>query len=113
MFVALTDCVSNKINGEWNPILILVAIVNQRNFGHGKKTKASSSPSSFLLSYMDSEVWGCSISRDSWINIKTIENFGTLILDFRIFLFASSSQVDNLYLLLLQLHFVSYSREHE
>jgi hypothetical protein len=59
------------------------------------------------------EVWGCSISRDSWINIKTIENFGTLILDFRIFLFASSSQVDNLYLLLLQLHFVSYSREHE
>ena len=55
MFVALTDCVSvsNKINGEWNPILILVAIVNQRNFGHGKKTKASSSPSSFLLFYMD------------------------------------------------------------
>jgi hypothetical protein len=53
MFAALTDCVSNKINGEWNPILSLVAIVNQRNFGHGKKTKASSSPSSFLLSYMD------------------------------------------------------------
>jgi hypothetical protein len=110
MFVALTDCVSNKINGEWNPILILVAIVNQRNFGHGKKTKASLFISIILYGR---EVWGCSISRDSWINIKTIENFGTLILDFRIFLFASSSQVDNLYLLLLQLHFVSYSREHE
>jgi hypothetical protein len=110
MFVALTDCVSNKINGEWNPILILVAIVNQQNFGHGKNKKASLFISIILYGR---EVWGCSISRDSWINIKAIENFGTLILDFRIFLFASSSQVDNLYLLLLQLHFVSYSREHE
>jgi hypothetical protein len=36
-----------------NPILILVAIVNQQSFGHGKKTNTSSSPSSFVLSYMD------------------------------------------------------------
>jgi hypothetical protein len=113
MFVTLTDCVSNKINGEWKSYFDFGSNCESTEFWSWEKNKHIFESLFISVILYGREVWGFSNSRDSWIDIKIIENFGTLILAFRIFLLTSSSQVDNLYLLLLQPHFVSYSREHE